>query len=196
MIDDLHAAFNWAHGRAAEHGADPGKIILWGGSAGGCLVVALAYRLVKEGRGGEVKGLVTMNGSALHPDATPPEYKELNTSFVENDGPLPFVSGRDALGVFEERRLVPPNVDIALFPAAGGAAAVKGFPATYLISSGNDAMRDDGAVLEAELRDAGVRVKREVVPGLGHYFWVFDLPRANERFWESVVGGMKWTLEG
>ena len=195
MVDDLHAAFEWTRGRAEAHGSDPDKIVLWGGSAGGSLMVALASRLVQEGRGSQVAGLVCMNGVALHPDATPDEYKHLNTSFQENDGPLPFVNGRDALGEFEHRGLVPPNTDVSLFPAAGGAAAVKGFPPTYLITSGNDAMRDDGTVLEACLKDAGVRVKRENVSGLAHYFWVFDLPKANEKFWASLVGRIKWTLE-
>jgi versiconal hemiacetal acetate esterase len=195
MVDDLYKAFNWTKQQAADHAADPDKIIIWGGSAGGSLAIALTYRLVQEGRKGEVAGLVAMNSITVHPEAVPEEYKHLSNSYVENGGPLPFVADKDTLMIFKSRNLNPPNTDISLFPAAGGAKAVEGFPPTYLISSGNDALRDDSTVFEACLKDAGVRVKRHNIEGLAHYFWVFNLPNNNARFWESLTGGMSWTLD-
>ena len=35
-VDDCVKAFEWAFGRAEAHGVDPKRIIVWGGSAGGC----------------------------------------------------------------------------------------------------------------------------------------------------------------
>jgi versiconal hemiacetal acetate esterase len=195
MVDDLYDAFNWARGRAESHGADPNKMIVWGGSAGGALAIALTYRLIQEGRGAEIAGLVAMNPLAVHPDATPSQYKHLMTSYVDNGGPIPFVSGKDTLRLYEYRDIEPPKTDIALFPAAGGAEGVKGFPPTYIITSDNDASRDDGTVLEACLKDAGVKVKRNNVKGVAHYFWVFDLPTLNASFWESLTAGFHWVLE-
>lgn len=142
-------------------------------------MIALTARLVQEGRGRNVKGLICMNTLALHPDATAPAYKHLMTSYSDNDGPLPFVAAKDTFRLYEFRNLEPPNTDLALFPTAGGPDAVKGFPLTWILTSGNDASRDDGTVLEIVLRDAGVRVKRENVEGLAHYFWVFNLPKAD-----------------
>lgn len=193
-VDDCCKAFEWAYGRAADHGCDPSKMVIWGGSAGGALATALVYRLVQEGKGDQVAGLVSMNGLALHPDATPSEYKNLMTSYVENAGPLPFISGDDGMELYRFFNLGPPNTDFRLFPAAGGAKAVRGFPSTYIITSDNDAARDDGTVLEAVLRDAGVSVKRDNVMGLAHYFWIFPLPKVNEKFWNSLTKGIRWTL--
>ena len=194
-VDDCYSAFEWARGRAADHGCDPNKIIIWGGSAGGALATALVYRLVQAGKGDQVAGLVSMNGLALHPDATPEKYKHLMTSYVDNDGPLPFVSGSDTLGLYAFFDIGPSKTDFTLFPAAGGAEYLKGFPPTYVVSSDNDASRDDGTVLEAVLRDVGVRVKRENVLGLAHYYWSFPLPKANEKFWRMLIEGFRWTLE-
>ena len=193
MVDDCYSAFEWAHSRATESGADPHKSVVWGGSAGGALAIAVVWRLVQTGK--TPAGLCAMNGTALHPDATPEKYKHLNTSYVDNAGPLPFVSGRDTIQLYKHRNVEPPNTDISIFPAAGGPDAVSGFPPTYLITSDNDASRDDGTVFEAVLRDAGVRVKRENIMGLAHYFWSFDLPKANANFWSKLCAGIRWTLE-
>ena len=51
MVDDLHSAFGWARENAACYGADPDKIVVWGGSGGGTLATALVDRLVKENNG-------------------------------------------------------------------------------------------------------------------------------------------------
>lgn len=199
MVDDMYTVFNWSQQNPSVHGADLKSVLLWGGSAGGSLVVALAHRLIQENRASEIAGLIHMNGLALHPDAAPKEYKHLMRSYGENDGQLPFVSGQNTLDLYEYRNIVPSpdrQPDIRLFPAAGGADAVKGFPPTYIVTSGSDASRDDGTVLEACLKDAGVRVKRENIDGLAHYFWVFNLQKANERFWTGLTQGVRWTLDG
>lgn len=193
-IDDCYAAFEWAYSRAAAHGADPNKIAVLGGSAGGALAAAVVYRLVQSGKGDQVAGLCSMNGIHLHPDATPEKYNHLNTSYVENAGFLPFVSGHDTLQLYMMRGIEPPNTDVAVFPAAGGPEAVRGFPPTYIITSDNDASRDDGSVFEAVLKDAGTKVKRDNIKGLAHYFWVFNLPKANADFWSRLCDGIRWTL--
>ena len=194
QVDDCYAAFEWAVSRATAHGADPSKIVVWGGSAGGALAIAVVYRLVQSGKRNQVAGLCCMNTLSLHPDATPEKYKRLMTSYIDNAGFLPLVSGHDTLGLYSQREIEPPNTDINLFPAAGGPEAVRGFPPTYIITSDNDASRDDGTVLEAMLKDAKVKVKRDNIKGLAHYFWVFNLPKANADFWSKLCGGIIWTL--
>ena len=194
-VEDCYLAFEWARSRAEAHGADPNKMVIWGGSAGGALAAAVAYRLVQEGKGDQIAGLVSMNGLHCHPDATPAEYKHLMTSYVDNAGPLPLVSGKDTFGLYKHRNIEPPNTDIKIFPAAGGAEAVKGFPPTYIITSDNDASRDDGTVFGAALKDAGVKVKLDNIKGFAHYFWTFPLAKANADFWEKLCSGISWTLE-
>ena len=159
------------------------------------MAAAVAYKLVQEGKGDYIAGLVSMNGLHCHPDATPAEYKHLMTSYVDNAGPLPLVSGDDTLGLYTYRNIEPPNTDTKIFPAAGGASAVKGFPPTYIVTSDNDASRDDGTVFAAALKDAGVPVKLDNIKGFAHYFWTFPLAKANAHFWSKLYDGIKWTLE-
>ena len=193
MVDDCCGAFEWARSNASTYGADPTASVVWGGSAGGALAVAAVHRLVQAGK--KPSGLVAMNPITCHPDATPAKYKHLNTSYIDNAGPLPFVSGRDTLELYRHRQIEPPNTDTKIFPAAGGAEAVAGFPRTYIITSDNDASRDDGTILEAALEDAGVPVRRDNIMGLAHYYWSFDLPKANADFWSKLCSGLEWTLE-
>lgn len=191
QVVDCYAAFEWMAGRTrTEHD----KVVIWGGSAGGALAAAVVYRAIEAGKDHHIAGLCSMNGLHLHPDATPEKYKALNTSYVDNAGPLPFVSGNDTLALYQYRAIEPPNTDISIFPAAGGPGAVTGFPPTYIITSDNDASRDDGTVFEAVLKDAGVKVKRDNIKGLAHYFWIFDLPKANADFWSKLCDGIAWTL--
>lgn len=77
-----------------------------------------------------------------------------------------------------------------------GAEGVKGFPATWIFNADVEIFRDDGRVLEAVLSGAGGRVKREVMLGLPHYFWCFPLWEKGREFWERVLGGVRWVLEG
>lgn len=191
-VDDCVTGFHWAYDQAAKLGADANKIVVVGGSAGGALAVATVYAVVKAGKD-KVSGLLTMNGTIGHPDAVPERYEPLMRSYKENAGPLPFVSGDDTMLLYKHWNVTPSNINVDVFPATGGPKKLKKFPPTFIITSDNDASRDDGTVLEAILRDAGVRVKRENFVGFAHYFWTFPLPRVNERFWNCLIDGLKWT---
>lgn len=80
------------------------------------------------------------------------------------------------------------------FPVMKGKEDVEGFPPTWIVNCEKEMMRDDGAVLEAELRDAVVKVQRECHEGLPHYYWCFPLPVASEEFRKSLAEGFKWVL--
>lgn len=193
-VEDCLLGFHWAYEHATELGADAQKAVVLGGSAGGALATAVAYGIVKAGKRDRIAGLVTMNGTALHPDATPEKYKHLMRSYVENAGPLPFVSGDDTMGLYKHWKITPSNININVHPAAFGPESVQGFPPTFFITSDNDASRDDSTVLEAMLKDVGVPTKRENFVGFAHYFWTFPLPKVNERFWKCLIDGIGWTL--
>lgn len=89
---------------------------------------------------------------------------------------------------------IPGTTNLSWFPTVGGAKALEGFPRTYIINTDKEALRDDGQVLEAALRDAGVPVKRDVMPGLPHYFWCFADLKAGRQFREMLVKGLKWVF--
>lgn len=57
-------------------------------------------------------------------------------------------------------------------------------------------MRDDGVVLEAALKHAGVAVKRDHYMGLPHYFWFFpQLGEKTQDFLENVAEGIRWVVK-
>ncbi|EMC96563.1 hypothetical protein BAUCODRAFT_148152 [Baudoinia panamericana UAMH 10762] len=174
MLNDCFAAAEWAHSKAAELNADPQRYGYWGGSAGGALALAAAYRLISSGKRDHISAIILMSPMCLHPDATPEKYRHLHRSTVENSGLVPIVTWDDCVASYRANDVLPPYGDrkAAWFPTSLGSEALKDMPPTYIYNTDLECMRDDGTVLEAELRDAGVSTKRDVMPGLPHYFWV------------------------
>lgn len=168
-----------------------------GGSAGGGLAVATTHKLIRSGHRDRIAGLLPLTSTNMHPSAVPPEYKHLHTAMQENSGPIPFVTDDMVLSVYQFLGGEPPYNDESKhwFPASMGVEGVKDFPPTWILDCEKDCMRDDGRVLQAEMEDAGLRVKREVVKGMPHYYWAFPLKTACEGFWERLVGGLEWVLE-
>jgi acetyl esterase/lipase len=76
-----------------------------------------------------------------------------------------------------------------------GAEGMKGMPRTWIFNTDLEIMRDCGAVMEAEMRDSGVEVRREMMVGLPHYFWVFPVKKTGEEFRRRMVEGVRWVLE-
>lgn len=167
-----------------------------GGSAGGLLAIAIVHKLIQEGQGDRVAGLLTLSSSHMHPHAVPSEYQHLHTSMQENSGPIPFVTADMAIGALNLLGGEPPYDDESKhwFPVSMGVEGVRGFPPTWILDSEKDCMRDDGRVLQAELEDAEIRVKREVVKGMPHFYWIFPLQDAAEDFRQRVLGGLRWIL--
>lgn len=195
-IDDCYDAFLWARKNAQGLGADPEKCLVWGGSAGGGLAIAVTYRLVQ--RGERVAGLVVMAPMSLHPEVCPKEYKDHHTAYVENGGEIPVVNASDAMAAFDmlgSKEDLPAWRKGEWFPQTAGAGAFKNFPPTWIINTDLECFRDDGRVLQLELSDAGAKVKREVMEGWPHYFWCFPVIQGGNEFRGRVVQGIKWILE-
>lgn len=135
-----------------------------------------------------------MAGMFLQPDTVPKGYEHLHQSYKENAGPIPVVTGDDMLSAYE--MIVGPAGyrNVEWFPLVGGKDALKGFPKTYIINTDKEALRDDGTVLEAVLKDVDVPVKRDNLPGLPHYFWCFPVQEAGNRFRKTLVDGIKWVV--
>lgn len=133
-----------------------------------------------------------MAGMFIHPDAVPQKYKHLHVSYVENGGDV--LTGDTMLAAY--KLLVGDSgiKNMDWFPVTGAPESLKGFPRTYITNTDKEALRDDGTVLEAALRDAGVAVKRDNMPALPHYFWRFPIEKAGARFREILVEGTKWVV--
>jgi versiconal hemiacetal acetate esterase len=83
-LNDCVEGARWCVENAASLGAKAGPIVIAGKSAGGALAFATALRLIDEGRGGDVLGLVPCQPLTVHPDAVPEEFKDRYKSFEEH----------------------------------------------------------------------------------------------------------------
>lgn len=83
-FEDCVEGAKWCIANAESLGAKKGSIVIAGKSAGGCLAFAVALKLVDEGRGSDVLGLVPCQPLTIHPDAVPEEFKSRFTSYDEN----------------------------------------------------------------------------------------------------------------
>ena len=50
------------------------------------------------------------------------------------------------------------------------------------------------APLPPAMEEAGLKVKREVVKGMPHYYWAFPVQAAAEDFRKRLLAGLKWVL--
>lgn len=155
----------------------------------------MAYRLVSTGQGDKIFGLIVMAGLLVHPEAIPSKYSALHTSYVDNGGEVPVVTGEAMLAAFGMLTRENDIHDVDMFPIAGAPKSLAHFPRTYIINTSKEANRDDGRVLEAALEDAGTPVKRDVIPGFPHYFWCFPIEKGGARLRETIVKGIKWVVD-
>ena len=83
-LDDCVDGAKWCIENAEQLGAKKGPIVILGKSAGGSLVFATAFRLIDEGRGKDVLGIVPCQPLTIHPDAIPEEFRSRYTAYEEN----------------------------------------------------------------------------------------------------------------
>jgi len=132
-----------------------------------------------------------MQGLFASPSLLPQQYRQLHTSYEDNSGTLPVVSGGDMKFVLENVAGKALN-DLSQFPLHGSPGALEGFPRTYIINTDKEALRDDGTVLEAVLKELGIPVKRECMAGLPHYFWCYPVQKSGQRFRDLLIEGVRW----
>jgi versiconal hemiacetal acetate esterase len=83
-LDDCLAAYHWCMENASSLNTTPGQVFTIGGSAGGGLALSVALKLIDEGLGDSVKGVVSLVPVTVHPDACPAHLKSKYTAYEEN----------------------------------------------------------------------------------------------------------------
>ncbi|RDW77594.1 lipase [Coleophoma cylindrospora] len=188
-IEDGYNAFLWAHGKAAELRGDPSAFFTIGGSAGAGIALAVAEKLIRNGKRNLVKGVIAMNPITAHFSNPPAKYKHIYKSYGENTM-VPLIDKHCMDISFESSGARPDDsaVFIALSPN------LSFYPPVYLVSCEKDILRDDCIVLEHMLKDAGVKVKRDHYPGYPHYFFVFPSLKKTAVCLQNIVNGIKFVL--
>jgi len=190
MLEDSLVAYRWAWLNADKLGGDQSKYFTVGGSAGGGLALTVADQVIKAGERSHIQGVIAMVPITAHPTSIPAEFKARYTSYTENSTGVPLI-GADSMRIFfeaagadyhDERTFVTLSKNLAEFPR------------TYICTCGKDPLRDDGKVLEAMLKKAGVETKSDFYPGFPHNFWIFPGIKSSADFLENVVQGARWVL--
>ena len=172
--DDALAAYKWAAANAASINGNPQKLALAGESAGGNLAVSTALAARDAG---VAKPLAVV---AVYPVA---QTGNLDTaSYVDSAMAKPL--NKAMIVWFVDKLFVnpkdkaDPRIDLVH-------ANLAGLPPVTIINAQIDPLRDDGALLEAALKKAGVQVDRKVYEGTTHEFFgtaavVKDAAKAQE----------------
>ena len=158
--DDALAAYKWVAANASTLKGDAKRMALAGESAGGNLALATAVAVRDAGLQAPTHVL------AVYP--------------VGQTGSLDTASYRDSAAAKPlNKPMIEWFVDKLLGKPADKTdtrldvvnAKLAGLPPVTIVNAQIDPLREDGALLEAALRKAGVKVQRKVYPGTSHEFF-------------------------
>jgi acetyl esterase/lipase len=155
-LDDCHTGLAGVTDRHRELGIDPGRIGLYGSSAGGCLAAAVA--LLARDRGGPAIAHQMLLSPMLDDLSSTPSAKA-NTGFGAWSREANIQTWQAFLGEDFGTDRVPP----CAAPARAG--DLSGLPPTYIDVGDLDLLRDEAIDFARRLCWAGVPVELHVYPG-------------------------------
>ncbi|MER7753156.1 alpha/beta hydrolase [Kitasatospora sp. NPDC097643] len=155
--EDALAAFDFAHAKAADLGADPERIAVGGDSAGGNLAAVAAQAAVRRG------GPVPVFQLLLYPATDASVRRRSRELFADG-----FFLTSEGMDWFADRYAPAPvdRADPRLSPLLAG--DLSGLPPAYIGTAGFDPLRDEGEAYAEALRAAGVAVRLSRHPDLIH----------------------------
>ncbi len=181
--DSLHAT-RWAAVHAAELGANPGRIVVAGDSAGANVAAVTALRVRDEG-GPELCGqLLLYPVTDYHTPGTP--------SYEENaEG---YGLTRDTMKWFWAHYLNDASEAARPHAAPLRSSDLSGLPRALVITAEYDPLRDEGELYAEKLRAAGVPTNLSRYDGVNHgfMFWVGVVDKAGTAMNEACgwLGGI------
>jgi acetyl esterase/lipase len=169
--NDVMSATHWAMANAARFNADPGAVVLLGGSAGGHLV-SLAAEELDAASPGTVKGVVSLSGPMSFPSLLPliQNHTITDESFI--------FSVRQALGRDPGTSVFSSLSEAESYPATWSPALhvpAQNCPKWLLFNSEAELIPlSQAQEMNANLQKAKCSATLDVVPGTSHAFGYFD----------------------
>lgn len=157
-LDDVATVWGWLADGGLDDVVDRRRLVLMGGSAGGCLAAGLTVRLLAAGRA-VPSALVLIQPQLDDRNLLPSTYELDQAHFW--DRPSNLLSWSVYLG---GRTEVPPDA------APARAEDLSGFPRTFLEIGQVDLFRDEEIEFGARLSRCGVPVEMHVWAGAFHGF--------------------------
>jgi acetyl esterase/lipase len=182
QVDDCLASLTWLAAHADELGGDPARLALYGGSAGGNLVVATA--LMARDRGTPALRFVLAAYPMLDDrNDTPSSHEFTDPGTWDRAGNLEawgwFLGGRPA----------------DAYAAPARAADLSGLPPAFLDVGELDLFRDEDVAFAARLLQAGVPTELHVYPGAYHASETVAPDAAlSRRIWENRYEALRRAL--
>jgi acetyl esterase/lipase len=154
QVEDCYAALGWMSANARSLDVDPGRLAVFGGSAGGNLALATALKARDLG-GPALACVMALYPMVDHRNATPDTgLVEVGpwTRSVNAEAWAWFLGGREPDG----------------YAAPLHAADLAGLPPTFIDVGTADLFRDEDLALAQRLLAAGVSTELHVYPGVYH----------------------------
>ena len=169
-LDDCDAALGWILENAGELGVDASTLVLGGASAGGGLAAALALR-ARDQRPGAITFQCLIYPMLDHRTGTAAESaKDYWLWGVEHN--------RFAWNAYLGANDLTHGVSPLASPAV--ADRFEGLPPTYLCIGDQDLFYEEDIDYARRLRESGVAVELEVVPGAPHGFDKLPVPLSEQ----------------
>ena len=161
-LDDCDAALGWMLENSEALGLDAKPPVLGGASAGGGLAAALALR-ARERRPGAIGYQCLIYPMLDHRNVEPEAGQALEYVLWDQDKNRfawdCYLGGNDDL-----------SAGISPFASPARAEQLHGLPPTYLCIGEEDLFYEESLAYARRLRESGVDVELEVVPGAPHAF--------------------------
>jgi acetyl esterase len=170
--NDVMLATRWAIANAASFSADPGKVVLLGGSAGGHLVSLAAEQLDSESPG-TVKGVISLSGPMNFTTLLP----MIQDGAITNENFI--TSVEQALGLGVEPSVFASRSEAESYPATWSPAlhvpATQNCPNWMLFNSEAELIPlPQAQEMSSNLAKANCKATLNVLPGSKHAFSYFD----------------------
>lgn len=159
-VDDVYLALEWAHARATQFNADPGRLAVAGDSAGGNLaaVVAIAAR----DRGGPPVHAQALLYPVIDDDFETDSYRRYADGYYNT---------RAAMQWYWRQYAPEGALTVDMSPMR--ADSLADLPQTVVVTAGLDPLHDEGTTYAQRLRADNVPVRHLDFPGLFHGFLSF-----------------------
>ena len=185
--DDCLAATRWAVANAAALGADPGRVLIAGDSAGGNLAAVTALRIRDQGGPRLLGQLLIYPVTDYYDPGTP--------SMTENaEG---YGLTRAGMIWFWNHYLRKPSDAANPHASPLRASDLGGLPPALVVTAEYDPLRDEGESYAERLRQAGVPTQMKRWDGMNHgfFFWPGVVDRATAAM-DDACAWVKTLLEG